>query len=178
MKMAFYIDDGLGQIMLTPESQTEEQLLEQLHGDCTLSVHKGTFYDSSGGWIAPRQSTMIVLRPKKLGLSACSAQAACQSFAGLLHRLSQPRMPGRSEPCRLLRGRVMSHRKSEGVRVDLSLTAGLALRLDRWRSSMRVASWSRPQAIAILLDRALSEVEVTASDQHRRWFDERKEGES
>lgn len=75
MKIALYIEDGLEQIVLTPETKTEDTLLGKLHdGSRDLSIKRGAFYHCNGGWMrqAPiraefRQqdddcSTMIVLR--------------------------------------------------------------------------------------------------------------------
>jgi hypothetical protein len=81
MKIALYIEDGLEQIVLTPEGEAEANILGKLHdGSRSLEIHSGTFYDCRGGWKrwkAPLyspydnaetrhqdESTMIVLRPK------------------------------------------------------------------------------------------------------------------
>lgn len=79
MKIALYIEDGLEQIVLTPESETEKGILGKLHdGSRTLSVIKGSFYNCQGGYArytpyweshsyggssGSDSSTMIVLRP-------------------------------------------------------------------------------------------------------------------
>lgn len=76
MKIALYIEDGLEQIVLTPESETEKGILGKLHdGTRELSIKQGTFYGCRGGWTRWRdnyqygysqrnedESTMIVLR--------------------------------------------------------------------------------------------------------------------
>ncbi len=78
MKIALYIEDGLEQIVLTPESETEKNILGKLHdGTRSLSIKRGSFYGCQGGWVRqsplaygfpgiPRDredaSTMIVLR--------------------------------------------------------------------------------------------------------------------
>ena len=80
MKIALYIEDGLEQIVLTPESKTEQDILEKLHdGSREFSLKRGSFYACPGGWrryreawdtssmYAPSErrddeSTMIVLR--------------------------------------------------------------------------------------------------------------------
>lgn len=66
MKIALYIQDGLEQIVLTPEGATEKAILGKLHdGSRTLSILKGSFYACQGGWVrqsANDESTMIVLR--------------------------------------------------------------------------------------------------------------------
>lgn len=68
MKIALYIEDGLEQIVLTPESDTEKGILGKLHdGSRGLQILKGQFYACQGGWVrhgaaAGDTSTMIVLR--------------------------------------------------------------------------------------------------------------------
>lgn len=82
MKIALYIEDGLEQIVLTPESETEKGILGKLHdGTRSLSILRGSFFDVRGGWTRyqpyePKimsygsdrgdESTMIVLRQKPL----------------------------------------------------------------------------------------------------------------
>lgn len=79
MKIALYIEDGLEQIVLTPDSATEKAILDKIHdGSRELSIQRGAFYGCRGGWTRwtdpPRssiyggstvqdESTMIVLRP-------------------------------------------------------------------------------------------------------------------
>lgn len=81
MKIALYIEDGLEQIVLTPESDTEKAILGKLtDGSRELSIKHGSFYECRGGYVrnepsywtssmyAPSErrsdeSTMIVLRP-------------------------------------------------------------------------------------------------------------------
>lgn len=66
MKIALYIQDGLEQIVLTPESETERGIIGKLHdGSRELSIKQGSFYECNGGWVrqsANDTSTMIVLR--------------------------------------------------------------------------------------------------------------------
>ena len=51
MKIALYIEDGLEQIVLTPESKTEEGILGKLHdGTRKLSIKRGSFFACQGGW--------------------------------------------------------------------------------------------------------------------------------
>jgi hypothetical protein len=51
VKIALYIEDGLEQIVLTPETATEKGILGKLHDDSrTLTIHKGSFFDCKGGW--------------------------------------------------------------------------------------------------------------------------------
>lgn len=79
MKIALYIEDGLEQVVLTPESDTETNILGKLHdGSRDMSIHKGSFYECRGGWVRRKEhyvshaygfneendeSTLIVLRP-------------------------------------------------------------------------------------------------------------------
>ncbi len=77
MKIALYIEDGLEQIVLTPETVTEKGIVGKLHdGSRDLTIAKGSFYACQGGWTRHRMygdygsatddtSTMIVLRPKE-----------------------------------------------------------------------------------------------------------------
>jgi hypothetical protein len=80
MKIALYIEDGLEQIVLTAESDTERSILAKLHdGERDLSIKRGGFYPCQGGWVRQHRrygslyggdtdrdddSTMIVLRPR------------------------------------------------------------------------------------------------------------------
>ena len=78
MKIALYIEDGLEQIVLTPDSKVEADILGKLHdGDRALSIKRGEFYGCQGGWTRWKErplgfstyghegldeSTMLVLR--------------------------------------------------------------------------------------------------------------------
>ena len=66
MKIALYIQDGLEQIVLTPESETERGIIGKLHdGSRELSIKQGSFYECNGGWVRQSvndTSTMIILR--------------------------------------------------------------------------------------------------------------------
>lgn len=87
MKIALYIEDGLEQIVLTPENETEDGILGKLHdGTRELAIHRGEFYGCRGGWVRWQRSyysaygseqhdksTMIVLRRKVEDNSANSA---------------------------------------------------------------------------------------------------------
>lgn len=74
MKIALYIEDGLEQIVLTPDTATERGVLGKLlDGNRSLSVKEGKFYECQGGWVRQAsygerdedKSVMIVLRPKE-----------------------------------------------------------------------------------------------------------------
>ena len=58
MKIALYIEEGLEQIVLTPETDTEKGILRKLHDDDRImSIWAGSFYACEGGWI--RGSTYL-----------------------------------------------------------------------------------------------------------------------
>lgn len=72
MRIALYIEDGLEQVVLTPETDTEKAILGKLHdGSRALSIKRGGFYGCQGGWVRHNlewggtgkedHSTMIVL---------------------------------------------------------------------------------------------------------------------
>jgi hypothetical protein len=77
MKIALYIEDGIEQIVLTPQSDTEKSLLGKLHdGSRRMEIHRGEFYNCQGGWVrhgfvgmddaAARDiSTIIVLKARE-----------------------------------------------------------------------------------------------------------------
>ena len=69
MKIALYIEDGLEQIVLTPQSDTEKAILGKLHdGTRELDIKRGSFYACQGGWTRQSQddsSSMIILRVKE-----------------------------------------------------------------------------------------------------------------
>lgn len=55
MKIALYIEDGLEQIVLTPETETEESILSKFHdGERELKILRGGFYNCNGGWTRQR----------------------------------------------------------------------------------------------------------------------------
>lgn len=79
MKIALYIEDGLEQIVLTPQSDTEKAILGKLHDNSrVMTLAKGSFYECRGGYerytpywqsrayggsSGGDESTMLVLRP-------------------------------------------------------------------------------------------------------------------
>lgn len=67
MKIALYIEDGLEQIVLTPELDTEKAILKKLNdGSRVLTIKTGQFFECRGGWMRyesnNEESTMIILR--------------------------------------------------------------------------------------------------------------------
>jgi hypothetical protein len=69
MNIALYIENGMEQIVLTPQSDTEKAILGKLHdGSRSLEILKGSFYQCRGGWVRQGSddcSTMIVLKMKQ-----------------------------------------------------------------------------------------------------------------
>lgn len=69
MKIALYIEEGLEQIVLTPESDTERSLLAKLQTGRDITIHRNRFYRAQGGFVTQGShsdsdySTMIVLTP-------------------------------------------------------------------------------------------------------------------
>ena len=64
MKIALYIEDGLEQIVLTPESATEKGILGKIDAR-SIEIKRGAFYACQGGWTRQRdseESTILVLR--------------------------------------------------------------------------------------------------------------------
>lgn len=51
MKTAIYIEDGVVQLVLTPESEFERSALGSFSGkDLGVKIFNGEFYDCRGGW--------------------------------------------------------------------------------------------------------------------------------
>lgn len=52
MKTAIYIEDGVVQLVITPESEFEKNAIKSF-GDKPLEakIFTGTFYDCRGGWV-------------------------------------------------------------------------------------------------------------------------------
>lgn len=56
MKIALYIEDGLEQLVLTPDSEYERTMLQKIHdGARDLSIKSGGFYRCRGGWTRHKQ---------------------------------------------------------------------------------------------------------------------------
>lgn len=78
MKISFYMEDGLEQIVLTPQNESEQKMLDRMHDTSrTVEIKRGSFFECRGGYIRYQpeyqspygvddsdKSTMIVLRPK------------------------------------------------------------------------------------------------------------------
>jgi len=51
MKTAIYIEDGVVQLVITPESDFEKNALKSFEGEkMEAEIFSGTFYDCRGGW--------------------------------------------------------------------------------------------------------------------------------
>ena len=52
MKTAIYIEDGIMQLVLTPETEYEKGMIKAFGDKLNrVKVFNGTFYDCRGGWI-------------------------------------------------------------------------------------------------------------------------------
>ena len=53
MRSAIFIEDGVTQVVLTPENETDRSVVSQIEEAAkqgALAVHRGTFYQCQGGW--------------------------------------------------------------------------------------------------------------------------------
>lgn len=51
MKTAIYIEDGVVQLVLTPENEFEKNAMRSFENkDIDAKIFTGTFYDCRGGW--------------------------------------------------------------------------------------------------------------------------------
>jgi hypothetical protein len=55
MKTAIYIEDGLTQLVLTPETQIDKKVLDEIQTP-NLKTYRGEFYGCQGGWIRHAES--------------------------------------------------------------------------------------------------------------------------
>jgi len=52
MKTAIYIEEGIVQLVLTPENDFEKNALSSFNNkELTTQIFSGSFYDCRGGWI-------------------------------------------------------------------------------------------------------------------------------
>lgn len=84
MKIAFYMEDGVEQIVLTPESEFERAMLQKMHdGTRELDVKKGSFFECRGHYWRHEnnadESTMIVLRRRSVESIRSSLSPMAQS---------------------------------------------------------------------------------------------------
>lgn len=65
MKTAIYIEDGLTQVVLTPQTDPERRALDLVKSAATVDVKTGRFFECRGGYMRKpdgTESTMIVCR--------------------------------------------------------------------------------------------------------------------
>ena len=56
MKTAIYIEDGVVQLVITPESDFEKNALSSFQNKpLEAKIFSGTFYDCRGGWVRQKQ---------------------------------------------------------------------------------------------------------------------------
>lgn len=55
MKSAIYIQDGLLQFVLTPETEVDKKVLDKIEKAKGLTTCRGSFYECQGGWMRYRQ---------------------------------------------------------------------------------------------------------------------------
>ncbi len=52
MKTAIYVEDGVVQLVITPENEFEKNAVSMFNGkDLDVKLFDGTFYDCRGGWV-------------------------------------------------------------------------------------------------------------------------------
>jgi hypothetical protein len=87
MKVAIYIENGVTQLVLTPEGEWEREVTKKLasDGDYDVTIHRGEFYECRGGWFrhgyASTEDSLILRadrRPPAV-FPPSEAQAAPQS---------------------------------------------------------------------------------------------------
>lgn len=65
MKTAIYIEDGVVQLVITPESEFERSALSSFQNDqLKTSIFEGQFYDCRGGWIRQKEYYPNSLHPQ------------------------------------------------------------------------------------------------------------------
>jgi hypothetical protein len=69
MKIAYYIDEGIEQLILTPENKKEEKMLSILDSPSEIKVYSGEFYHCLGGWArqgSGEKSRIITMKPREI----------------------------------------------------------------------------------------------------------------
>jgi len=57
MKVAIYIEDGLTQLVLSPESDFEKGVISKVEkGEQDVKIYTGGFYYCQGGWVRQREA--------------------------------------------------------------------------------------------------------------------------
>ncbi len=63
MKTAIYIEEGVTQLVLTPENEFEESVLAKTGSySMVANVMRGGFYLCQGGWDRQNRSTSLIVR--------------------------------------------------------------------------------------------------------------------
>jgi len=64
MKTAIYVEDGVKQIVLTPENDFEKEVVDDFQNEnLTVRIISGSFYNCNGGFVRHGQSDeSIILR--------------------------------------------------------------------------------------------------------------------
>lgn len=55
MKTAIYIEDGIVQLVITPETEFEKSALSSMNGEIDAEIFRGQFYDCRGGWTRQKE---------------------------------------------------------------------------------------------------------------------------
>lgn len=56
MKTAIYVEDGIIQLVLTPDTDFEQNALSTFHNKpLSVKFFEGSFYDCRGGWVRQMQ---------------------------------------------------------------------------------------------------------------------------
>ena len=62
MKTAIYIEDGIVQLVITPESEFEKNALSSFEDDkLEAKIMAGSFYDCRGGWTRQKKLYMPLM---------------------------------------------------------------------------------------------------------------------
>ena len=61
MKIALYIEDGIEQIVLTPQTEIEKNILSKFDSNHIVKKYRGEFYGCTGGWTRWNQSNNYIM---------------------------------------------------------------------------------------------------------------------
>lgn len=66
MKTAIYIENGTTQLVLTPETEWEKQIVRCVEeGAQTVEIRRASFYECQGGWVRQgRGDESLILRTR------------------------------------------------------------------------------------------------------------------
>ena len=53
MRCTLLVEDGLTQVVITPETEFEKKTMEALRPDGNYSFFRGHFHECRGGWVRP-----------------------------------------------------------------------------------------------------------------------------